>query len=41
LSSESVFVSAKGQDVYAGDIESVSLKEKDKFPKDFFPEVSK
>ncbi|XP_074642951.1 inositol polyphosphate-5-phosphatase A-like [Tubulanus polymorphus] len=35
---ESKFVSINGKEVLSGNIESVSLKEKAKFPKDFFPE---
>lgn len=36
---EKNFVSAVGQDIYTGSIEDVPLKEKSKFPQDFFPEV--
>lgn len=35
---EKTFVPASGQDIYTGNIEDVSLKEKDKFPRDFFPD---
>lgn len=34
------FVPVEGQDIQAGNIENVPIKEKDKFPKDFFPEVN-
>ena len=38
---EKTFVPAIGQDIFAGDIEDVPIKEKAKFPQEFFPEVSK
>ena len=37
---EKVFVSASGQNWFSGNIEDVAIKEKDKFPKDYFPDVS-
>lgn len=34
------FVVVDGHDIQAGNIENVPIKEKDKFPKEFFPEVT-
>lgn len=33
------FVAVEGKTVHAGNIEDVPIKEKSKFPQDFFPEV--
>lgn len=37
---EKAFTDVTGQAIYSGNIELVPLKEKDKFPKDYFPDVS-
>lgn len=33
------FVAVEGKEVHSGNIEDVPIKEKSKFPQDFFPEV--
>ena len=37
---ENAFTDVSGQAIFSGNIESVPFKEKDKFPKDYFPDVS-
>ena len=38
--SDREFVEIEGHKQYCGDIEDVPMKEKSKFPQEFFPEVS-
>lgn len=37
---DKAFEDVDGQSIFSGNIEDVALKEKDKFPKDYFPDVS-
>lgn len=37
---EKAFADVSGQDIFSGNIEVVPFKEKDKFPKEYFPDVS-
>jgi inositol-1,4,5-trisphosphate 5-phosphatase len=36
---DNIFVPVFGKEVHSGNIENVTIKEKAKFPKEFFPEV--